>query len=125
MRTSLLAATAIALLAGCTPRPLGQIGRASPTDRYTILVDNRSWSDVHLYAMYLGHRTRLTTLPAASRSVVVVPRSMLDENGELQLVGDPTITHEEVRLDPVRLQPGQHVELTLEPALWRSFVAVR
>lgn len=125
MRTSILGAAAIVLLAGCTPRPLSSIPPVSSSDRYTILAENRSWSDVQLYAMYLGQRTRLTTIPAASRAVVIVPRSLLDENGELRLLGDPAITHEEVQLDPVRLQPGQHVELTLEPALWRSFVAVR
>ena len=111
------------LLLACSSRHPAA-GTSPPADsQVTIEVENHNWSDVVVYVVRGGQRSRLGLVSSLSTGVFTVPfRHLRDGTASLQAhaiggVGD-------ISSDHLLLQPGQMVQWTLESDLTRSSLGI-
>jgi hypothetical protein len=99
-------------------------------DRFTepedvvLAVTNHHFVDVTIYVEHDGQRTRVGTVTAASTERFRVPWRLLSASRQFHLRGDVIGSSEIVRTETLTIQPGQHIEWTLEHDLQRSSVGV-
>jgi predicted small secreted protein len=96
----------------------------TPADGVPLEIANHNWSDVVIYIVRDGQRSRLGVATAASATSFVLPRRMFGQAGELQLFGRPIGAAGSALTETVIVQPGQWVEWTLESDLDRSAIGV-
>ncbi len=111
-----------------------------PADALVLEVENHNWSDVQIYMLHDGSRTRFMQVTATQSATQIIPASMVSSNGTVQVqvhrigghddtfapVGGPQFaTARDDYLSPVvSIRTGRTVELTLESDLNRSSVGV-
>lgn len=127
-----LCATLAAALPSCHARPRQRAARPLPDAPILVVVDNRNWQDIVLYAVCDGTRARLGLVTAVSTQTFALPDGLRTLGGELYLIADPVGRAEQsgrqltrFTSERVQVQPGQRIEWTLQSALERSSMLVR
>src|SRR5687768_9327362 len=88
MRNHLMSAT-FALAVGsvaCAPMASNTNAGGMATERTTMVVENNNWSDMTVYILRDGVRTRLGAVSSMSRSTFVLSNAMLSGSGELRIL---------------------------------------
>jgi hypothetical protein len=111
-------------LAGCARRH--QVASADSAEEAVVLiVDNRNWQDVVIYAVHDGSRSRLGMVVTARTATFTLPPSYVTKGGDLYFIADPVGATRSFSSERVVVQPGQYIEWTLESGLERSSLLVR
>ncbi|MFL5384863.1 MAG: hypothetical protein ACJ8GN_20270 [Longimicrobiaceae bacterium] len=113
-------AGAALLLVACAPRP----GDPRPTPPVEVRVTNNNRSDVNLYVLRGGTRTRLGTVVAGNTQVLSIrhlPAMGVQQLGfEVQRIGAEGI----FSLPRVAVVPGQSVRIRIEDLITTSEISV-
>ncbi len=117
------------LVAGCRPHraaesPLSGGEQVVITDDLVLQVSNNNWSDVVIYIVHDGRRTRFTQVTAAHSAEFAIPARFVSSNGTVQLVVHRIGANDEYVSPTVSVRLGHTVALTLESNLVRSTVGV-
>ena len=107
------------LAAGSSPRA----SSASERDA-TVLVENRNWSDMTVYAVHGGMRYRLGTVTSMTSARFRLPQRAMVTTQALQLVADPIGSNNGYVSQGVQVYPGQQVSFTIQNHIAISSVAV-
>ena len=87
-------------------------------------IENHNWSDVIIYVVHDGRRTRLTSVTAARNSSLIIPPNIIGQVGNLQLIARRVGAYDRYISQPISVRTGSTIVLTLESDLSRSSVAV-
>jgi hypothetical protein len=90
----------------------------------TVVVENRNWSDMTVYAVHGGMRYRLGTVTSMSTARFRLPERALVSTQGVQLVADPIGSSSGYVSQGVQVYPGQQVAFTIQNHLAISSVAV-
>jgi len=117
--------------AGCAMFGRGKAaGEAVPqssqgaSDAIALTVSSHHYLDVVIYVLHDGQRTRVGTATGSSSTRFSLPAHLLGLGREIKLIGHPIGSPETVTTESIVVQPGQHIEWSLESQLSRSTVAV-
>lgn len=95
---------------------------ASPV---TLTVENRNWQDIVVYGVMDGTRDRLGMVVSATSKTFTLRGGHMSRGGELYFIADPIGDSHNFTSERVQVQPGAHIEWTLESGLERSSLSVR
>jgi len=95
-----------------------------PVPRASVLVANHNFSDITLYAVQSGSRIRLGMVTGLTTRRLPIPRSVALMSDEVRILADPIGGSQTYLSPPVRVQPGQSLDLTLGASLNLSSLAV-
>lgn len=111
--TPLLLVLLLALAACSTYR-----GPRHTTDeeRSTVRVENRSWSEVVIYAVRSSQRIRLGNVPGVSTRVFTIPTSLVGGGTPIRLLADPIGSDRAPVSHEFTVQPGEQVEMYVPPS---------
>ena len=113
------------ILAGCKPnRTFEPEPLLAPADDLVLAVSNNNWSDVVIYMVHDGRRTRFTAVTAAGSASIVIPPRFVSSNGTVQIVVHRIGGDDDYVSPTVSIRMGHTVALTLESNLVRSTVGV-
>jgi len=87
-------------------------------------VENHNWSDIIIYVVHDGRRTRLTSVTATRNSSLIIPANLVGQVGNLQLVARRVGAYDRYVSQQISVRTGSTIVLTLESDLSRSSVAV-
>lgn len=123
---ALLVAAACLTTEGCLWRRQRAAPRKQepPAADVTFQVINHNYLDVVVYVLHDGQRTRIGMVTGSSTQDFALPPRLLGQAGEIQLYGDPIGSTDFALTELLFVQPGQHIEWTLESDLRRSSVGV-
>ncbi len=93
-------------------------------DDLVLEVSNNNWSDVVIYMVHDGRRTRFTTVTAAHSTSVVLPARYVGANGVIQIIAHRIGGNDEYVSPVVSVRMGHTIALTLESNLGRSSLGV-
>ncbi len=125
MRRIVRATVALIILIPFTTRPgYGAEPQNDPAgprvvaeDRITVVVDNRNFLDVRVYAVEGSRVFKLGNVTGLSRQTFRLPRSFGAAGGELQLLAEPIGARVGHSSQPLSVFPGDRVEYRIENAL--------
>ena len=113
----------ILLLGGCHAHPQSQAA-IDIGDGLILQVANNNWSDVVIYTLRDGTRTRFVVATAATSTTVPFPLRFVNSSGTIQLVAHRIGGTDEYVSPVVSVRMGHTIALTLESNLVRSTVGV-
>src|SRR5882762_9472721 len=93
-----------------------------PEGEIALSVTNHNYLDVVVYVLHDGLQTRVWTVTGSSSQVFYLRARLLGMGREIQLLGHPIGGQAVARTETLVVQPGQHIEWTLETDLARSSV---
>lgn len=119
-----LLALAMTAAAGCASgegrkRPMGK-----PAPPAVLVVANHNFADVNVYVVQSGMRARLGTVTGLSTRRFPLPREVMASVADVRLFADPIGGAQTYLSPPVRVRPGQSLELNLGASLNLSSLAV-
>ncbi|HEU4563780.1 MAG TPA: hypothetical protein VFS05_03985 [Gemmatimonadaceae bacterium] len=124
-RIMLVGATAAAMLGAACARTTTTSARAPiPPNAVMLRVENRSFSDMDLYATHIGLRYRVGSAPAQSTVTLSVPHDLYPE-GTLRVIALPVGGSGRATTGPVTVRSGEEVSFTISPDFVGSSVSVR
>ncbi len=88
-----------------------------------VVVENRNWQDVTVYALRGGARVRLGTVTSMQTARFVLSTEMTGST-QLRLMADPVGSLETFTSEPVRVEPGDQVQWRLANQLVQSAIFV-
>jgi hypothetical protein len=104
--------------------PAGSVGY----DDVVLSIDNRNWSDVTVWVVHDGTRSRLGRVSSAAKSVLRIPTHFIGQNGAIRLVAEPQFSRSSadipVSTEPLVVKTGARVVWTLAPDLRHSSVQI-
>lgn len=106
-----LAATAIA----CSRAPAPQSG-AIPQDA-VLTVANDHWLDVNVYALRAGTRHRVGTVTGQQSDTIPLRTNIIAAGTDVRLIAEPIGMNQSYVSDPVYVNPGAWVALTVRSPL--------
>ncbi len=130
------------VVTGCMPahRKPAEADVEVPVDALALEVENRNWSDVVIYVLHDGSRTRFAQVTAAKSATLPIPLRLVSSTGTIQLLVHRIGGHDDAMvaiggpnfaaarddyLSPiVSVRTGYTVALTLEDNLQRSTVGI-
>lgn len=112
---SALAAAVIAGLGSCAPLPNPDVApRDYGTEEILFQVKNFNWSDVTVYLLRGGVRTRLGVVNSMGEASFRLPAGLMGSSSDVRLLLDPIGSSVAYMTDPIFVQPGQTVEMSVE-----------
>ena len=125
-RTTVAIALAAATLSGCRGSQFSEdlVPELNSDSKLVLEVENHNWSDIIIYLVRDGRRTRLTSVTATKNYSMVLPSNMIGQVGNVQLVARRVGAYDRYVSQPISLRTGSTIVLTLESDLSRSSVAV-
>jgi len=120
-------AVSIALLSGfcgacaSTPASFGATQQRATTH---IQVTNDQLVDMRVYAVRGGSRIRIGVVESLSTRSFKLPEYLAIETHPLTLYAEGLASRSRVRLDPLLVQPGERVDVTLGYRPWMSTASV-
>lgn len=108
---------------GASPRA-STSGAAREARTATVVVENRNWSDMTVYAVHGGMRYRLGTVTSMTTARFRLPERSMVTTQALRLVADPIGSSTGYVSQGVQVYPGQQVAFTIQNHLAISSVAV-
>lgn len=125
---------------GCASKAAHSVDEEVPATVLALEVENRNWSDVVIYVLHDGFRTRFAQVNAAKSATLAIPPRLIGSTGTLQLLVHRIGGHDDslapiagsfASHDPddylspvVSVRTGYTVSLTLEDNLQRSTVGI-
>jgi hypothetical protein len=99
-------------LSACAPHG----GQVSPVfrEQTTLFVENNNWSDMTVYIVRDGMRSRVGSIPSFTRSRFVLSPAMIGGVGEIRLLADPLGSNQRYLSEPILVNPGQQVRFRVE-----------
>lgn len=123
--------------AGCASSQPRAAEQPLPDNVLVLEVENHNWSDVLIYVIHDGTRSRFLELSAAKSAVQAIPARFVGSSGVLQLlihrIGGPddsvilvrrSGTSDDYLSPAISVRTGNTVSLTLESNLQRSSLGV-
>lgn len=94
-------------------------GRNAPTPQETasVVVNNRAFIDVDVFALYGGTRARLGTVTANGSGRFRIPPAIVGAGRELRFMVDPIGSNRAGTSFSIYVRPGERVTLTVPPSL--------
>lgn len=125
-RTTVAIALAAAMLPGCRGSQFSEdvVPELTSDTQLVLEVENHNWSDIIIYLVHDGRRTRLTSVTATRNYSMVIPPNMIGQVGNLQLVARRVGAYDRYVSQTISVRTGSTIVLTLESDLSRSSVAV-
>lgn len=117
----------VVLAAGCALLPGGKKSddsEAEANPRKVVIVQNRHWSDVRISAIRGGARYRLGTVNSMHTDTLVIPPVITSGIVDLRFLAEPIGSSSRFLSEPVRVGPGEDVELRIANELGHSAVSV-
>lgn len=90
----------------------------------TLYVDNHNYQDVDIQVLHRGLKSHLGNVNASAATTIVLPKSLLSDLGEVQLIAHAIGTPYTITTAVIVLKPGTEVRWTLETDLNRSSISV-
>ena len=115
----------VAVLLGVTAAaaaPTSGVAQEGPTA--DVVVTNSGDSGVHVYVLQEGHMVPVGFLEAGATETLDVPPVFLETGEPVQLLADRVQSTEWFKSEPVAVEAGSEIRLTVEPAIDRSSVTV-
>lgn len=81
--------------------------------RTTIAVDNRSWSQMTIYAIRSGQRIRLGQVSGSSSQTFVIPAHLLFGGTQLRFLADPLGSNVTPVSQEITVFPGDRVQMII------------
>src|SRR3954466_9867713 len=103
----------LVVLAGCAGR--SRESTPSPDSETILQVENRDFSDMVIYAISSGQRTRLGTATGNSTKSFVLPQSLVGSGGTFRFQADPIGGNRAPVSEEMSVQPGDVLTLTIPP----------
>ena len=100
------------------------IERAAPGEQTYLFVTNTNWADVTIFSAHGTTRSRIGFVSALSTRTFLVPRTAMPD-GTVRLLLDPLGSEKTYLTEAIAVTPGQHVELTVMPAMTMTTLALR
>ena len=116
LRNLVLPAAILMIASGCATSGWTETSRRAARradEAVTLEVDNNNWSDVIVYIVRYGSRTRVGEVRSMSRRAIRLPRSFLASAGQLQLQLRPLGSNQGFLLDPI-MDPSESYALAVE-----------
>ena len=111
------------LLAACVGRaPQGRPAQDAPV---TVLVLNRNWATVNVFAVRDGSWSRLALVETNGKASAPLPRWAVTGAGTVRLKVEAVGSRETYLTDPILVAAGQQVTLYVQPALAMTSWAVQ
>ncbi len=98
----------------CAPGLGGGSAAPTPTSEVLFQVNNHNWSDVTVYLMSGGARTRLGMVTSMNQRIFKVPGGLLTTTADIRLLLDPIGSTRGYLTEPIMVSPGQTVEMNVE-----------
>lgn len=95
-----------------------------PNRGTTVRVENNNWSDMRIYLVRSGIRTRLGYVSSMTEASLDVSDTMVGGAGEVRLMAAPIGSLQRFYSDPLHVSPGQMVEWRLENNLPLSSIRI-
>lgn len=116
-----------AALCGCAGRARQvQTGsQPAPQPPVTIVMENRNWATVNVFAVRDGSWARLGLIPTNGRESAVLPHWAMSGTGFVQLKVEAVGSRESYLTDPIMVTWGQQLVLYVQPAMRMTSWAVR
>lgn len=124
-------------IAACASRHARAAEQPLPDNVLVLEVENHNWSDVLIYVIHDGTRSRFMEVSAAKSTTEAIPARFVGSNGMLRLlvhrIGGPDDsvmlvrrggTSDDYLTPTVSVRTGKTVSLTLESDLQRSSLGV-
>jgi hypothetical protein len=105
---------ALAVLLGCGGRS-AESGPA-PENTATLQVENQGFTDMVIYALRDGQRTRLGLVTGNSTQSLTIPSYVLLGSGPIRFLADPVGGTRGPVSEEMPVQPGDVVTLTIPPS---------
>lgn len=128
MRTRQWTRTALVLSIACVACARGggtekpSLGKPPPAAM--MVVANHNFADMNLYVVQSGMRLRLGTVTGLTTQRIHLPREVTRNVADLRIFADPIGGAQPYLSPPVRVRPGQSLELILGASLNLSSLAV-
>ena len=122
---SALVLTFVVGLAGCSIIGMGggEDDAELQSPPVTLLIENRNWADITIYAIRGGSRVRLGTVTSMNSAEFVIPAEVAG-SGNIRLLADPVGSTQTFLSEPVVVGPGEQIEWRLAQNLRQSALYV-
>lgn len=108
-------AALVAVFAGaCTPMTRNAGVDGPSTEKTTMVVENNNWSDMTVYILRDGVRTRMGAVPSMGRATFVLSSALVGGTGEIRVQADPLGSSNKWTSQPILIVPGNQVRFRLE-----------
>jgi hypothetical protein len=98
----------------------------SPLDNgFELTLNNHHWLDINVFVQHDGEASRVTTVTASSSQSLILPLWLLGESKIVRIIAEPVGAEGSYTTDPLRVDPGQSVELTVENVLSKSNYSIQ
>lgn len=128
MRMRQWSRTALALWIACAACARGGASEkpslGKPAPGAMVVVANHNFADINLYVVQSGMRVRLGTVTGLTTQRLRLPREVTRTVADLRIFADPIGGAQTYLSPPVRVHPGQSLELVLAASLNLSSLAV-
>jgi hypothetical protein len=91
----------------------------SPQEYATVLVNNRAFIDVNVYALDGSSRVRLGTVTASGTGTFRIPAALVGSGHDLRFMVDPIGSSREGYSFNIYVRPGERVTLTVPSSMAR------
>ena len=108
------AALIVVFAGACTPMTQNAGVDGAATERTTMLVENNNWSDMTVYILRDGVRTRMGAVPSMGRATFVLSSALVGGTGEIRVQADPLGSTNKWTSQPILIVPGNQVRFRLE-----------
>ncbi len=122
-RTLAVTLTMTACVGGCSLLRGGDEDAEPEVVEVVVVVENRNWQDVTVYALRGGARVRLGTVTSMQTGRFVLSTEMTGST-QLRLMADPVGSLETFTSEPVRVEPGDQVQWRLANQLVQSAIFI-
>lgn len=110
----LIAVALAAALAGC----VGKGPNApAPQEQASVVVNNRAFIDVDVFALYGSTRARLGTVTANGSGTFRIPPAVVGAGRELRFMVDPIGSTRQGTSFNIYVRPGERITLTVPPSI--------
>ena len=114
MRSAFVLVLAAALSACAGRAPAGQ---PAPPEPVSVLIENRNWATVNVFAVRDGSWSRLGVIQTNGKERARLPSWALSGTGLVRLKVETIGTRETYITDPILAASGQEITLYVQPAL--------
>lgn len=101
--------------AGCVGK--GRNAPQQPQETATVVVNNRAFIDIDVFALYGGTRARLGTVTANGSGRFRIPPAIVGAGRELRFMVDPIGSNRAGTSFSIYVRPGERVTLTVPPSV--------